>query len=474
MSYWKIALRNTLDRRLASALTALSMALGVAAMICVLVVHAVAVRQFSQDAQGYHLIVGRKGSDLQLVLNTVFHIGQTPQLMPYALYREFTDGRFAELVEVAVPYCLGDSFVAGERLYRVVGTTPDLFDKIPYRTNDDGTPRNYAFRSGRNFKTENCFEAVIGSMVASQAGLKVGDHFNPTHGIGFSGDKHEEFEVVGILEPTETANDRAVFVNLEGFLLLDGHALTAKKAEPLSMNSVIAWIHEITGPSAGISPSSQTKYTGPLKGTIPPKIGHDATGAEITPLPEVQREVSAILVRVADQFGVGATVLSSKINKDFSGLTQAVAPAGVVTRLLEQIVGPVQLILLVLTVLIIIVAAIGILVSIYNSMNERSHDIAVMRALGASRVAVMLIVLFESILIALAGGLLGILLGHGLVGLAAPYIEAQAGVRLNPLEFDPWELIVVPALIALAAIAGLMPALTAYRTDVAKQLSGSR
>ncbi len=144
-----------------------------------------------------------------------------------------------------------------------------------------------------------------------------------------------------------------------------------------------------------------------------------------------------------------------------------------VTRLLEQIVGPVQLILLVLTVLIIIVAAIGILVSIYNSMNERSHDIAVMRALGASRVAVMLIVLFESILIALAGGLLGILLGHGLVGLAAPYIEAQAGVRLNPLQFDPWEPIVVPALIALAAVAGLMPALTAYRTDVAKQLSGS-
>jgi putative ABC transport system permease protein len=451
MSYWKIALRNMLDRRLASALTALSMALGVAAMICVLVVHAVAVRQFSQDAQGYHLIVGRKGSDLQLVLNTVFHIGQTPQLMPYSLYREFTDGRFAELVEVAVPYCLGDSFVAGERLYRVVGTTPDLFDKIPYRTNDDGTPRTYQFSSGRNFKPENCFEAVIGSMVAAQAGLKVGDHFNPTHGIGFSGDKHEEFEVVGILEPTETANDRAVFVNLEGFLLLDGHALSAPKEPPPA------------------PPPSQ--YKGPLKGTIPPEIGHDATGAQITPLPEPQREVSAILVRVADQFGVGATVLSSKLNKDFSGLTQAVAPAGVVTRLLEQIVGPVQLILLVLTVLIIIVAAIGILVSIYNSMNERSHDIAVMRALGASRVAVMLIVLFESILIASAGGLLGILLGHGLVGLAAPYIEAQAGVRLNPLQFDPWELIVVPALVALAAVAGLMPALTAYRTDVAKQLS---
>ena len=129
-----------------------------------------------------------------------------------------------------------------------------------------------------------------------------------------------------------------------------------------------------------------------------------------------------------------------------------------------------QIVLLVLTILIIVVAAISILVSIYNSMSERSHDIAVMRALGASRSAVMAIILGESILLSLAGGVLGIVLGHALIAAAAPYVEYQAGVRLAFWEFDPWEIAVIPSLVGLATLSGLLPAIAAYRTDVAKSL----
>ena len=120
------------------------------------------------------------------------------------------------------------------------------------------------------------------------------------------------------------------------------------------------------------------------------------------------------------------------------------------------------------------VAGISILVSIYNSMSERAHDIAVMRALGASRVAVMLIILFESILLSMLGGLVGLVLGHGLVGLSAPYVVRSTGIRLSMLEFDRLELFIFPALFVLASLVGLLPALTAYRTDVAKSLSGAR
>lgn len=539
MSFWRIAWKNMQQRGLASSLTALSMALGVAVMVCVIVIHSVTVRQFSQDAQGYHLIVGGKGGSLQLVLSTVYHLGQPLYPIPYDTYRQFVDGPYASVTQTAVPYCLGDSFDPSpdpenpsDRLFRVVATTPDLFDKIEYGTTGDGTPRRYTFSSGRNFHADHAFEAVLGSVVAAQSGIKAGDTIHPTHGISGKGDKHDSFLVTGILDLTGTANDRAVFVNIEGFFLLAGHSLSKKsslESPPALLGSAIAAasgtsVNDVIQPEAvnlevssggegsdsqvassravksyqviGVldsideatdqaifvplnghtlpkkvtKPSDKTKPSEGPKGVLPPAVLYDNEGNELTPLPEAQREVTSVLVLCTNSFG--PMTLLTRINKDASRSAQAVAPAGVVASLLEKIVGPLQLVLLVLTILIVVVASISILVSIYNSMNERSHDIAVMRALGASRTSVMLIVLTESVLLSLAGGLLGIFLGHALIAMAAPYVETQAGVRLVFWEFDLWEIAVIPALVALAALAGLLPAASAYRTDVAKSLAG--
>jgi putative ABC transport system permease protein len=461
MPFWKIAWRNIEQRALASSLTALSMALGVAVMIAVIVIHSVAVRQFEQDAQGYNLIVGGKGGALQLVLSTVYYLGQPLYPIPYSYYEKFIgDGEFAMWTEVAVPECLGDSYVApnGE-VFRIVATTPDLFDKIHYGNNPDGTPKVYEFQpGGRNLKNAlplaeeefetAAFEAVIGSVAAARSGLHVGDKINPTHGLGAEGHKHDAFTIVGILKPTGTANDRAVFINIEGFYLLEGHALSgddehADHAEEAEHEHD----HEADDSDA-----------------------HEHENHE--PLPLDQREVTSILVLCKN--AMGPTVLDTAINKGEGHVAQAVAPIREVTRLMDGIVGPIRLILLVLTVLIVIVAAISILVSIYNSMSERSHDIAVMRALGASRSAVMNIVLVESILLSLGGGLLGILLAHGMIGLASPYVEARTGVTLGWLQFEWQEIVLIPALVVLASLVGFLPAVSAYRTDVAKALAGSR
>ena len=444
------------QRALASSLTALSMALGVAVMICVLVIHSVAVRQFSQDAQGYHLIVGGKGGELQLVLSTVYHLGQPLYPIPYTYYQKFTEGEFAGITKTAIPLCLGDSYQAPNgRMFRVVGTTPDLFEKIQYGAQADGTPKRYEFQpGGRNLVhalplhdeafEKAAFEAVVGSVVAAQSGLHVGDEINPTHGIGAEGHKHGGFEVVGILKPTGTANDRAVFINIEGFYLLEGHALSGHDE------------HEVAGQEQEAEHEHEEE--------------HEHEHHE--PLPIDQREVTSILVLCNSE--LGPMVLDTAVNKGEDHVAQAVAPSREVTRLLENIVGPIQLVLLVLTILIVIVASISILVSIYNSMSERSHDIAVMRALGASRQSVMTIVLLESILLSLLGGVAGVLLGHALLGLASPYVEARTGVTLGLFEFDWQEIVLIPALVALASIVGFLPAVSAYRTDVAKALAGSR
>src|SRR3954469_15873978 len=195
MPFWKIAWRNMAQRGLASALTALSMALGVAVMIAVIVIYGVAVRQFDQNAQGYNFIVGGKGGPLQLVLSTVYHIGQPLYPIPYSYYEKFLPGgEFASVTAAAIPQCLGDSYQApDDSVFRVVATTPDMFEKIHYGTNSDGSLKNYEFQpGGRNFKSDAFFEGVIGSVVASRSGLKLGDKFQPSHGLAGGSDLHHE------------------------------------------------------------------------------------------------------------------------------------------------------------------------------------------------------------------------------------------------------------------------------------------
>jgi putative ABC transport system permease protein len=462
MPFWKIAWRNMEQRALASTLTGISMALGVAVMIAVIVIYGVAVRQFDQSAQGYHLIVGGKGGSLQLVLSTVYHIGQPLYPIPYSYYQKFLPGgEFAEVTTAAIPQCLGDSYQSpGNSVFRIVATTPDFFEKIHYGSNPDGSLKSYEFQpDGRNFKTESFFEGVIGSVVAAGSGLKVGDTFQPSHGLSGGSDLHHAVKIVGVLKPTGTADDRALFMNIEGFYLLPGHALSpaGEKTETDSERPKTKEEEE-----AEEEREHEQEH----------ELERQLESGTAKPLPVEQREVTAILVLCNN--AVGPQYLDFKINKGKGRIAQAVAPAREVGMLMSSIVGPMRVVLLVLTVLVVIVAGISILVSIYNSMTERSHDIAVMRALGASRKAVMGIVLAESILLSLGGGLVGILLGHGLIGLASPYVVERTGIALSLLEFDWQELVLIPGLVVLASLVGFLPALSAYRTDVAKALAGSR
>jgi len=449
MSLLKIAWRSMQRRALSSILTGVSMAIGVALVVAVLVIHAVVENQFSRGAQGFHLIVGPKGGSLELVLNTIYHLGRSKEPIPYSFYQEFSDpkGKFAPYTQVAIPCCLGDSYLHGGQTFRVVGTTPDLFDKIEYDRDPNGVGHFYEFQEGgRNFQTENFYEAVIGSVVAAQTGLKVGEKFQPAHGIvedEAQADLHDAFTIVGVLEPTGTPNDRALFVNIEGFYKLEGHAKPPEKKE--------------TAKNAGEKDSEAAPQ---------PKLGpHD-------PLPEAQREVTSILVLLKPGLGdLYSQRLAAKINE--GSIAQAVYPTAEVQQMFNSMVGPLQIVLLAITGMIVVVAAIGIMVSIYNSMNERGHEIAIMHALGAGRGTVMSVVLLESVLLSLLGGLGGILLGHAAIAIASPALAARTGVVLHFFQFSNYELPLIGLLMVLASLVGLLPAGVAYRTDVAKALSSA-
>ncbi|MCA9196427.1 MAG: ABC transporter permease [Planctomycetales bacterium] len=498
MPLWKIAWRSVRRRSLASILTALSMALGVMLVVAVLVIHGVVAESFRNNSSlGYNVILGAKGGDLQIVLNTVYYLSQPVENIPYTVYEDFLPadqradgqkGKWTDFVTFAVPVCMGDYF--GQ--YRVVGTTPDFFDSIVF---DEDEGRTYQFAEGRNLQTWNeehgFFEAVVGARVAQDRQLKVGDMIAPTHGSE-SGDIHDEFFVVGILEPTGAPNDRAVFVNMEGFYLLDGHAKPVKSANEDTDGNLadVSDNDDSNEPIAATAASPETTHDGPSHLT------------KRTPLPVEQRELTAILVRT-----ISPVVTPRFIDIINEGeVARAVMPIKEITSLFSIIVQPIQTTLLVITALICVVSGISILVSIYNSMSDRHREIAIMRSLGAARRTVMVVVLWEAVILAVGGGFIGWATGHLGIGMFGNMIERRTGVQVSAFDLAPPvpllrysqpiynlertmggsdavrhmldlllspEVMLVPAIVLLSIAVGFLPAITAYKTDVAKALSAS-
>jgi putative ABC transport system permease protein len=297
--------------------------------------------------------------------------------------------------------------------------------------------------------------------------LHLGDQIAPRHGDPEGHTHARTFTIVGILRPSGTPNDRAVFINMEGFYLMEDHA------KPLE-----------SGPAATDQGTDQEQRAALIAAARQRAALQRDPDPE--PLPVEQREVTAILLKVPPMFAPG---LENGINEGIEA--QAVLPVAVIYGLFEFIVNPIQYTLLVLTALICIVSGISILVSIYNSMSERRGEIAIMRALGARRATVMTIILLEATLLALGGGLIGWLAGHTGCWLLSPWIEEQTGVSIGfysgepAVRVLPWlglggsladqlvvplESVLLPALVLLAIAVGLWPAISAYRTDVARAL----
>lgn len=448
MTLLGIAWRNIRQRALTSGLTALSLALGVALVVATLVTGGIVKQAFeSGSGLGYNMIVGAKGSPLQLVLNSVYFISRPIENISWNFYQEFlpsadrtdgTDGRFAASTAVAVPICMGDYY----RSHRVVGTNAAFFDRLK---RGNGEP--YRFAAGANFTNDDFFGGVIGASVARTLGLRVGDPFAPTHGAD-DGAIHDPFYVRGILARTDTPIDRGVFVNMEGFYLQEGHA------KPL--------------PEGAAADESEEENVARRQAAPSPVDGQPQ------PLPFAQREVTAILLETASLPGLPPELTSMGLRTTINEgrEAQAALPIAEIRQLLDLFVKPLELLLLLVTTLVVIVSAIGILVSMVGSSLERSRDVAVMRALGARRAHVLATVLFEAILLAGFGGLAGWVLGHAIVAAIGPWITTNAGVSASIFSGSWAEALLVPFLVILAIAAALIPAIAAYRTDVAKWLQG--
>ena len=453
MNLFTIALKSIRQRALASALTAFSVSLSIMLMVLVLVISGIMEKNFDQSSlPPYELIAGPKGSSLQLVLNTIYRIGNAEGYLPYQYYLELDeDPRIKE----AVPITMGD--VTEEGGFKIIGTTSRFFE-LGYA---DGKP----FRvRGKRFGTD--FDAIIGADVARTNNWDLGSQFQLVHGGLEMKDTHthdEKFTVIAVLERTGTANDKTVFINIEGFFAIGGHDKPIEEAiaqhqEFYGKNSLSqAEIDKLVADER----KEQEAHANEGEG------GHAHHHAHSTPA--IKKNVTAVFIQLKPGMEMAAALMEGKSKKGYK--TQFVNPIKPVRLLMDSFVGRFRLVLVILTGIIIAVSGTGIFVSIYNSMSDRKREIAIMRALGARRQTVFSIVLAESILLCIGGGILGLLLGHGLIYFSAPYIEVAAGILVDPLSFEPLELILFPILLGLAALVGFLPGMTAYRTDVAESLS---
>ena len=443
MNLVSIAWKSIRQRSLASSLTGLSVALGVMLMVGVLVIYSIINDAFNQRSFGYHLVVGPKGSDLQLVLSTIYRVSPPIENLPYRFYKQLQDH---PLVVDAIPIAFGD--VTEQGAFPIVATIPKFFE-LPYAPG-----RKFMVR-GRGFQKQ--FDAVIGSRVARENGWDIGSQFKLVHGGADSGHVHDEkFTVVGVLKQTGTPNDKSVFVPLEGFYAIAGHETPLDEA--LQREA------EFFGETVDPEQLEELREKAKREEEAHASGGHDHHHHEI---PDFQKEVTAVFLNMKTDSA--AVLFSGQMKSGFKA--QAINPMIPMRRLMDTIVGNVMKALLVLTGLVIAVSGVSIFVSIYNSMADRRKEIAIMRALGARRQSVFSIILAESVLLCLGGGLLGLALGHGLVFLAAPYVESQTGLIIDPLAFHPFEFILFPVLLGLAVLIGFLPGMTAYRTDVARALA---
>lgn len=399
MSPLKIAVKGLRSRALSSVVTAGSMALSVCLLLLVWAFKSEAERSFASADGGFDAVLGPRGSELQIVLNALYHLDESPGLLKKSDYEQI---KGHPAVAAAYPIAVGDNYQG----IRLVGTVPEYLTEHSFRRGE----RFEIAGEGRVF-SEAKLEAVVGGLAAQRLGLEKGDTFHPYHGLQYEPSaRHEElYTVVGILELTGTPADRVIWIPVAGIQNMEGHAAAAADS------------------------------------------------------------VSAVLVKFKPGARTAGFQLSMLYNRQGDRLTLAWPASQSVLRLFDKL-SWFDLALRAIAVLVALIAAAGVMATLYNAMSERRRDIALWRALGARRRVVFGIATMESMGISLAGliGGFGLYLLFG--SFAADFVREQAGVSLGLLTPNDAFWAVPIGVLLIGFLAGLAPAIKAYSVDVTKDL----
>ena len=381
------------SRPLAASLNLLLLALGLASITFVVLVSQQINKAFERDLAGIDVVVGAKGSPMQLILSGVFHIDAPTGNVPLAAVKELqANPQVAKLI----PISLGDNF----RGFRIVGTSFDY-------------PQLYGATLAQGALWTQPMHAVAGSQVARQTGLKVGDSFAGSHGLGAGGESHGQslYRVTGVLAASGSVLDRLILTSTESVWKVH-ETDTALDAED---QKILEEDREIT--------LALIQYKSPLAAVTFPRFVNSAT--------EMQAAAPALeITRLLGMIGVG-------------------------TDLVKALAG-----------VLLVTAGLSVFIALWSAVRERRADLALLRMLGAPPRKIAGLLLCEALWLALLACVLGVLAGQGVVAAAAWALQAEKSVVIGAFVW-PIELAVVPVLaVGVAVAASALPAWEAYRVSV--------
>ncbi|OOF17739.1 peptide ABC transporter permease [Salinivibrio sp. IB574] len=399
------------NRRATALLSLLTVTIAVVLLLGVEKVRTQAKASFANTISNTDLIVGARSGPINLLLYSVFRIGNATNNIGWDSYQ-----RLGEHPDVSwtIPISLGDS----HRGFRVVGTTNDYFDHYQY-----GQKQPLAFRQGGPFS--GLFDTVIGAQVAKELGYKMGDSLVIAHGLadkGFNQHDNLPFTVTGILAPTGTPVDRSVHVSLEA----------------------IEAIH--VGWESGA------------------RLGQGLTQAQAQQRELQPEQLTAVMVGLKSKIKTFA--VQRWVNTYPREPLTAIMP-GIALHELWDMMRVGEQALLVISGFVAVAGLLGMLSSLLTSLNERRREMAILRAMGARPLHIILLLVSEAVAITLAGIVVGVLLLYGGLALAQPYILSEFGLFL-PLDWpSSYELSLMAGVLVAGFIVGLIPAWRAYRQALA-------
>lgn len=413
MNLAKLSWKYIADRPLNTFLNVLLFGFGISIILVLLLISDQMKDTLSKNSKGISLVAAAKGSPLQIILCNIFHIDFPTGNIPLKEAIELSKNR---LVKNAIPMALGDSY----KNHRIVGTTRAYIDL-------------YEAKLSEGEMWDDNSEAIIGTNVARSLGIKLNDGFYTEHGLQSGGAAHEDHEikVVGILERSGTVLDNLILTSVE----------TVWEA------------HESHGEEGEHHHTEDEMVT---------ELGIKFAGHDLD-----EKEITSLIIQYAGP--MAAVRLPRMINSQTN--MQAASPAFETARLFSLIGVGVEVVNG-FAYLIIFIATLSIFIALYNSLKQRAYDLAIMRAMGASRRFLFLHVIVESLIVSVLGGIFGLVIAHASIGaIDRFFIPEESQMHVSAFVFLNDELIVIGVSFVVGIIASIIPAISAYRTDLSKTLA---